>query len=113
SSVAEPAGTGTTNMDFTVTRSGFLNSQITVGFTTVAGTAQANTDFTPTTGTVTFTPGSTTQHILIPVHGNNVFDSPDLTFSVQLTGITNVTGTPVALGGATLFTVTQIPNYVP
>ena len=111
SSITEPAGTGSTNMDFTVTRSGFLNSQITVGYTTVAGTAQANTDFTPQTGTVTFPPLSTTQHILIPIHGNNVFDTPDLTFSVQLTGITDVIGTPVTFSGPTQFAVSEEANY--
>src|SRR5262245_2670045 len=111
SSVTEPAGTGTTNMDFTVTRSGFLNSQITVGFTTVAGTAQANVDFTPQTGTVTFLAGQTTKHILIPVLGNNVFDTPDLTFSVQLTGITDVVGTPVSFSGPTQFATSDEANY--
>src|SRR5260370_18899649 len=51
SSVVEPGPHGTVNLDFTVTRSGDLTSQVTVGFTTVAGTAQPTTDFTPTTGT--------------------------------------------------------------
>src|SRR5947209_2235282 len=54
SSVLEPAPNGTVNMHFTVTRTGDLTSQITVGFTTVAGTAQPKppgADFTPTTGT--------------------------------------------------------------
>ena len=45
SSVIEPAPGGTVNLDFTVTRSGDLTSQVTVGYTTVAGTAQPNTDF--------------------------------------------------------------------
>ncbi|MGO9464611.1 MAG: hypothetical protein ACLQIB_09435, partial [Isosphaeraceae bacterium] len=40
----EPMPGGMVDMDFTVTRSGNLTSQITVGYTTVAGTAQPNTD---------------------------------------------------------------------
>src|SRR5262249_46777983 len=39
SSAIEPAVGGTADMIFTVTRTGDLTSQITVGFTTVAGTA--------------------------------------------------------------------------
>ena len=84
-------------MDFTVTRTGDLTSQITVGYTTVAGTAQPNTDFTPTTGTTTFASGSATATIAIPIFGNGVYNNPSLTFSVQLTGIINVVGPPVTL----------------
>jgi hypothetical protein len=98
SSVLEPAAGGTVNMDFTVTRSGDLTSQLVVSYTTVAGTAQPNTDFTPSTGTISFAPGAATATIRIPVFGNGVFDSPSLTFSVELTGIVSV-GVP-----STLFT---------
>jgi hypothetical protein len=96
-SVIEPAPNGTVNLDFTITRSGDLTSQVTVGYTTVAGTAQPNTDFTPTTGTVLFPTGAATEIIAIPIFGNGVYNNPSLTFSVQLTGITNVVGPPVTL----------------
>src|SRR5437588_2989408 len=58
--VIEPGPGGTALMDFTVTRSSDLNSQLTVGYTTAPGTAQANVDFTPSTGTTTFAYGSPT-----------------------------------------------------
>ncbi len=95
SSVVEPAPGGTVNLNFTVTRSGDLTSQVTVGYTTISGTAQPGTDFTPETGTTTFASGSATAIIPIPVFGNGVYNNPDLTFSVQLTGIVNVVGPPV------------------
>ena len=104
-SVIEPAPNGTINLDFTVTRVGDLTSQVTVGYTTVAGTAQPNTDFTPTTGTTTFVSGSPTAIIAIPVFANGVYDNPSLTFSVQLTSVTNVVGPPVTLSNRTDFTV--------
>ena len=104
-SVIEPAPGGTVNLDFTVTRTGDLTSQVTLGYTTVAGTAQPNTDFTPTTGTVLFPTGAATETIAIPVFGNGVYNNPSLTFSVQLTGIVNVVGPPVTLSDRTDFTV--------
>ena len=94
----EPAPNGTVNLDFTVTRAGDLTSQVTVGYTTVSGTAQPGADFTPMTGVTTFASGSATALIAIPIFGNDVYDSPNLSFSVQLTGITNVIGSPVTFG---------------
>ncbi len=77
SSVLEPAPGGTVNMDFTVTRTGDLTSQLTVGYTTVAGTAQPNTDFTPETGVTTFIYGAATATIAVPVFGNGVINNPN------------------------------------
>ena len=96
-SVVEPAPNGTVNLDFAVTRTGDLTSQVTIGYTTVAGTAQAGRDFAPETGTTTFASGSSTATIAIPIFGNGLYENPSLTFSVQLTGITNVVGPPVTL----------------
>ena len=93
-SMVEPPPNGTVNMDFTVTRTGDLTSQLTVGYTTVAGTAQPNTDFTPTTGTTTFAAGASTATIAIPIFGNGVFNT-NLTFSVKLNPIIDASGPPV------------------
>jgi hypothetical protein len=112
SGVTEPMPSGTVNMDFTVTRTGDLTSQVTVGFTTVAGTAQPTTDFTPTTGTTTFASGSATATISIPVFGNGVFNNPSLTFSVQLTGVVNVVGPPVTFTSHTDFALGLTPFLV-
>ncbi len=112
SSVIEPGPHGTVNMDFTVTRSGDLTSQVTVGYTTVAGTAQPNTDFTPQTGTTTFAPGSATATIAIPIFGNGVYNNPNLTFSVQLTGVTNVVGPPVSFANQATLATGSLPISV-
>ena len=84
-SAIEPASGGTVNMDFTVTRTGDFTAPLTIGYTTVAGTAQPTTDFTPETGTTTFAAGSATATIAIPIFGNGVYNNPSLTFSVELT----------------------------
>jgi hypothetical protein len=110
--VIEPGAGGTANMDFTVTRSGDLGSQLTVGYTTVAGSAQANVDFTPTTGTTTFAYGSSTALIRIPVFGPNAYNHANLTFSVQLTGLVSVVGAPVTLAARTDFSAGTSPIAV-
>lgn len=81
----EPAPGGTASIVFTVTRTGDLTVPLTVGYTTVAGTAQPTTDFRPITGTTAFAAGSATATIAIPIFGNGVYNNPSLTFSVKLT----------------------------
>jgi hypothetical protein len=112
SSALEPMPDGTVNLDFTVTRAGDLTSQVTVGYTTIPGTAQPARDFTPTTGTTTFDYGSATATIRIPVFGNSAFDNSTLTFSVQLTGIVNIVGPPATLASKTDFPATPNPAFV-
>ncbi|RIK82793.1 MAG: hypothetical protein DCC68_05345 [Planctomycetota bacterium] len=82
---------GTTNMVFTVTLANPPSSgNVTVQFATGGGTATANTDYTTTTGTLTFTPGTTTQTISVPIVGDTTFE-PDETFTVTLSNPTNAT----------------------
>jgi hypothetical protein len=103
---------GTADMDFTVTRTGDLGSQLTVGYKTVAGSALPNVDFTPVTGTTTFAYGSPTADILIPVFGPNAYNHSNLQFSVQLTGLVSVVGGPVTLAAKTDFGVGTGPVSV-
>ena len=103
STAIEPAGNGTVNMAFTVTRTGDLTSQVTVGYTTVDGTAHGGTDFTPAAGNVTFASGAANATIGIPIFNNGVADNPNLSFSVQLTGVVNVVGPAVTFAGQASF----------
>ncbi len=86
-SAIEPGPGGTANMVFTVTRNTDNGGPLTVGYTTVPGTAQPTTDFTPMSGTTTFAAGSTTATIAIPIFGNGISDNPNLSFSVKLTNV--------------------------
>ncbi len=108
----EPMPGGTVDMDFTVTRTGDLTSQITVGYTTVAGTASAGTDFTATTGTTTIASGAANATIGIPIFNDGVYHNPGLNFSVELTGITNVVGPPVTLAAQSEFATGSQPEWV-
>lgn len=92
-SVVEPAANGSVNMVFTATRTGGdQNEVLTVFYTTAPGTAQPNVNFTPVSGVATFEAGSATARIAVPVLNDGTFTYPDLTFSLQLTGIAALYG---------------------
>ncbi|HUF10186.1 MAG TPA: IPTL-CTERM sorting domain-containing protein [Rhodothermales bacterium] len=82
---------GTTSFVFTVTLTGSTPHTVTVNYATADGTATAGSDYTATSGTLTFTPGTTTQTITVQVIGDTTFE-PDETFFVNLgPGVTNAT----------------------
>jgi hypothetical protein len=79
---------GTTNATFTVTLSAAAASDVTVQYATVGGTATSGTDFTATSGTLTFTPGQTTKTITVPVAGDTTYEVGE-DFFVALSSATN------------------------
>lgn len=81
---------GTTSATFIVTLSAASGFTVTVNYVTADGTATAGTDYQTTSGTLTFTPGQTTQTITVVVNGDTTFE-PDETFFVNLAGPTNAT----------------------
>lgn len=81
---------GVTTIAVEVTLSAASATSVTVNYQTVAGTATAGTDFTPTNGTLTFAPGETTKAIAIDIVGDTI-DEFDETFSVVLSNPTNAT----------------------
>lgn len=98
---------GTTVMTFVVTLSPSSGQTVTVNYATANGAAAAGSDYTATSGTLTFGPGVTTQTIAVPVIGDGV-NEPDETFTVTLSAAVNAsittatgTGTIVNDDGAT------------
>ncbi len=82
---------GTTPFVFSVTLSASSGQTTTVAFSTADGTAAtANNDYTATSGTLTFTPGTTTQNVTVQVIGD-LFVEPDETFFVKLSNPANAT----------------------
>ncbi len=78
----------TVNAVFTVTLSKTISSQITVSYATADGTAEANLDYEPQSGILTFTPGgSLSQTITVPVLPSATAQ-PDETFFVNLSSAT-------------------------
>ena len=81
---------GTSPMIFTVTLAGATGQTVTVAFATVDNTATAGSDYTSTSGTLTFIPPNVSQTISVPIVGDLV-DEPTETFSVHLSSPTNAT----------------------
>src|SRR5213076_1632209 len=92
--VAKAEGNGgTTPFSFTVSLSNPSYQTVTVSYATADGTATtADNDYVAASGTVTFTPGVTSQPVTVTVNGDTKFE-PDETFFVNLSNPT---------GGATI-----------
>ena len=103
-SVDENAG----NIELTVERTGGSDGEVTVDFTTNAGTASEGVDYTLTSGTLTFADGVTTQTITVPILDDSEID-PNETFNVTLS---NVQG-GAALGTVVTTTVTIVDDEQP
>ena len=78
------------NVSYTVTLSNASSQTITVQYATANGTAIAGSDYTSTSGTLTFNPGVTSQVINIPIL-NDSLNEADETFTLNLTTATNAT----------------------
>ena len=75
--------TGTTNATFTVTLSPAASGTVTVNYATANGTATAGTDYTATSGTLTFTAGQTSKTVAVPVLGDTAIEANE-TFTFTL-----------------------------
>ena len=81
---------GTSNAVFTVSLSAASGQTVTVNYATADGAAVQPADYTSTSGTLTFTPGQTSQTISVPVIGETLPEANE-TFFVNLSGATNAT----------------------
>jgi uncharacterized repeat protein (TIGR01451 family) len=79
------ADSGTTTAQFTVTLSPSSAQTVMVNYTTANNTAVAPGDYQTTSGTLTFTPGQTTQTIDVLVNGDTTNEAICETFFVNLT----------------------------
>ena len=86
---AEPVAEGGAAV-FTVTLVPASNHVVTVTYSTVDGTAVADADFTPTSGTLTFNPNQTTKTIRVPILRDTVHE-PSETFTVEFDDPTGTT----------------------
>ncbi len=93
-SVAE-GNSGSSIAAFTVTLSKASTRSVTVGYGTGNGTATAGSDYTATSGTLTFAPGVTSTKVNVAVIGDTAVEANE-TFTVTLSAPSGVT-----LGNAT------------
>ena len=108
--------TGTTSFVFTATLSYASGLTTTVDYATSDGTATAPADYTATNGTLTFSPGITTQTITVPVVGDTNLES-DETFTVTLSNaaaatISTTQATGTILNDDAVVSLTSNPNPV-
>ncbi|MFM6038159.1 MAG: beta strand repeat-containing protein, partial [Sphaerospermopsis kisseleviana] len=78
------------NVAYTVSLSNSSTQTITVQYATSNETAQAGSDYTSTTGTLTFNPGVTSQVINIPIF-NDAINEANESFTLTLRNPTNAT----------------------
>ena len=100
-SVVQPQS-GTVQANFTVELSTPSSETVTVGYATSDLSAIAGTDYTQTSGTLTFQPGQVVQTISVPVLGTTTFDPNTKMFAVNLFAPTNAL-VSMGTGVATLF----------
>jgi protocatechuate 3,4-dioxygenase beta subunit len=102
---------GTATADFVVNLSAASASTVTVNYATSDGTAAAGTDYTATSGTLTFAPGVTALAVPVTVIGDATAD-PNETFTLTLSNPTNATlSTASAVG--TIITTTSTATLTP
>ena len=82
---AAEGNSGTTTLPFTVTLSKASTGAVTVGYATANGTATAGSDYTATSGTLTFAPGVISQKVNVAVTGDPAVETTE-TFTVTLSG---------------------------
>jgi len=72
--------TGTVSALFTVNLSGLTAQTVTVHYATADNTATAGSDYVATSGTLTFTPGQTSQPVAVSVNGDLVQEATETFF---------------------------------
>ena len=80
--------TGTTLATLEVSLSAVSGQTVSVAYTTANGTANAGIDYTATSGTLSFAPGTTRQTITLPILGETLYE-PDETFNLNLSNPQN------------------------
>jgi hypothetical protein len=88
--VVAEGNTGTSTAAFTVTLSAAAAGAVTVAYATANGTASAGSDYTATSGTLTFAAGETAKTVIVTIAGDTTVE-PDETFFVNLSAATGAT----------------------
>jgi Tol biopolymer transport system component len=81
---------GTSNVVFTVTRTGTATQAISVNYVTANSSATASSDYTGTSGTLTFATNETSKTIIVPIIGDTAVEGNE-TFFVNLSNAVNAT----------------------
>ncbi|MBK6998543.1 MAG: M10 family metallopeptidase C-terminal domain-containing protein [Rhodoferax sp.] len=104
SSTITEGDTGSQSLSFTITLSAASANTVTVNYATANGTATAGSDYTATSGTLSFAAGETSRTITVPVLGDKTAESSE-TFTLALSSPSGAT-----LGSAASATTTILDN---
>ena len=107
--VSEGGSGTTTEVSLTVTMSPASDQRVTVGYTTAAGSATANTDYVTSSGTLTFAASETTKTIAVQVTGDDD-DEGDETFTVRLSSVSGSDASISTMAGTATVTITELPT---
>jgi len=80
---------GNASVAITVNRSGDASSSTMVDYATSNGTATAGSDYTNTSGTLTFAAGELNKTITVPIINDNLYEAANETFNLTLSNSTN------------------------
>ncbi|HZH30825.1 MAG TPA: Calx-beta domain-containing protein [Pyrinomonadaceae bacterium] len=94
---------GSAPMSFTITLSGVYSVPVSVDYQTADGTATQPTDYTATSGTLTFNAGETFKTVSVPVNADGDAGESDETFTLTLSAPVNtsINGTGIGTGTIT------------
>jgi chitinase len=100
---------GDATMSFAVTLSAASGREVTVDYATADASALAGSDYTTTSGTLTFAAGETTKSVDVPVTGETIHEG-DETFAVSLSAPDNA-GTADADAVGTITDDDPVPSF--
>jgi len=98
-SIGETSG----NVTIPIVRTGGSEGSVTINYATANGTAAAGTNYTATSGSVTFSEGETSKSVQIPVMNQSMSDSKTFTFS-----ITGEDGISIGSNSSATVTITPV-----
>lgn len=81
---------GSANAVFTLTLSSASGQTVTVNAATADGSAVAPSDYSATSGPISFSPGATTRTVSVPVQGDTLYEGNE-TFTLSLSAAANAT----------------------
>ena len=102
---------GTLAAVFTVALDLFSGQTVTVQYATADGTAVAGTNYTPTSGTMTFFPGLTTQQLTVPVMTSSTYASNEH-FYLNLSNPVHATLADSQGVGTIIFAPPPVQEYI-
>jgi sugar lactone lactonase YvrE len=87
-----------------VLRTGDVSGSVSIDYATSDGTATAGSDYTATSGTLTFAPGELSKTISIPITNDNLYEGGNETFTLTLS---SPTGSAILTTPSTTITISD------